>query len=229
MSECLLSILIPTLESRRTLFEGLRAGLETQIKSAGAAEVELLTLCDDGRASVGAKRNQLMDSARGRFIVFIDDDDRVSDDYVAQILESIRAHPSADCICIAGEITFRGRHPRRLVHSPRYTDWYQRAGEYVRPPCHITPIRRDIASRYRFAEIDWSEDMDWAMRMSRDGALRHAAVIDKVLYHYHSRRHFGWQWLLDSTQPVRHALGLRLVSRVGLGRRLKALLRKPRS
>jgi len=73
------------------------------------------------------------------------------------------------------------------------------------------PIRRSIATRYAFADIDYAEDMDWTMRMSREGALASEATIDSVLYFYDCRRYYALQWLLDRSQPLRHALGLRLV------------------
>lgn len=221
-SECLLSILIPTMESRRSLYTRLHEELTRQCEAAGeGTAVEVLALRDDGTERVGAKRNRLMELARGRFLVFIDDDDRISPDYVRLILAAIRDNPTVDCITYPGEITFRGRHPRKLVHSIRYTDWHEHRGEYVRPPCHITPIRSEIARRYRFAEVDYSEDIDWAMRISRDGALQQEANIDCVLYYYDSRRRYAWQWLLDKTQAVRHALGLRNVNRLSVRQRVR--------
>lgn len=229
-SECLLSILIPTMESRLPLFTRLHEELERQraVPGAGPA-VEILTLSDDGSERVGTKRNTLMDQAQGRFLVFVDDDDRISPDYVRLILAAIRDNPMADCITFPGEITFRGHQPRKLVHSIQYTDWYELRGEYVRPPCHITPIRSDIARRYRFAGVDYSEDVDWAMRISQDGALQQEAQIDVVLYFYDSRRSYAWQWLLDKSQSVRHALGLRSANRLSLQRRLQKLIRHPKS
>lgn len=224
----LLSILVATLVSRQSVFDDLSAELRRQASEADAeALVEILWLRDRGEASIGAKRNDLVSRATGRFLVFVDDDDRVSPDYVPRILEAIRARPDADCVVFDGEITFRGRHPRRLVHRIGIRDWFEHDGQYLRPPCHITPIRSDIARCYRFTETDWSEDMDWALRISRDGALRSEAVVDAVLYHYRSRRCYAWQWLLDRTQPLRHALGLRWVSRLGIRRRLSALFQSP--
>ena len=172
-SECLLSILIPTLTTRRPLYQHLQRELSQQIENAGAgAAVEILALSDNGTEPVGTKRNRLIEQSSGGYIVFVDDDDRVSTDYVQQILTAIRENPKADCICFGGQITFRGHHPRKLVHSIAFKDWGEHGGRYLRPPCHITPIRREIARRYRFAEINYSEDVDWAMRISRDGALR---------------------------------------------------------
>lgn len=224
--ECLLSILIPTMESRLPLYTRLREELARQSAAPGAGPaVEILTLSDDGSEVVGSKRNRLMTMARGRFLVFVDDDDRISPDYVRLILAAIRENPAADCITYPGEITFRGRHPRKLLHSIQYTDWYEHQGQYLRPPCHITPIRSDIARRYRFAEVGYSEDVDWAMRISRDQALQKEATIDGLLYYYDSRRRFAWQWLLDKTQAVRHALGLRSVNRLSVYQRLRTLIR----
>jgi len=208
----LLSILIPTLESRDTLCDRLCRHLDQQVKHNNAEnEVEILTLRDDGSATVGAKRNQLMDLASGRFIVYVDDDDRVSDDYVGQIIRAIDHDPDADCIVFAAEITFRGKHPRKMLHSIEHKDWQHRDGQYVRPPCHITPIRNSIASRYAFPAVDYTEDRDWTMQMSRDGVLAREVSIDSVLYFYNCRRNFAVQWVLDRTQPLRHALGLRFV------------------
>lgn len=209
-AECLLSILIPTLEARTSLCKKLCSALEQQMRQTNNRDiVEILVLRDDGSAAVGAKRNQLISQARGRYIVFIDDDDSVSRDYVGKLVNAIRENPGADCISFAGEITFRGKHPRKMIHSARYRDWHYGKGRYLRPPCHITPIRRHIAAKYPFAEIDYAEDMDWTLRMSHDQVLEQEVLLDEILYFYNSRRLYAYQWLLDRTQPLRHALGLR--------------------
>lgn len=209
-SECLLSILIPTLEVRKTLCERLCSDLDQQIAETNTSGiVEVLTQPDDGTAPVGAKRNQLISKARGKFVVFVDDDDSVSTDYVRQIVRQIGGNAQADCISFAAEISFRGKHPRKMVHSIKHAEWHYSNGEYLRPPCHITPIRREIAASYEFAEVDFAEDMDWTLRMSRDHALEQEVMLDEVLYFYKCRRFFAYQWMLDRTQVLRHALGLR--------------------
>ncbi|MGD8579558.1 MAG: glycosyltransferase [Lysobacterales bacterium] len=218
----LLSVLIPTLEARRDQCARLCGELERQAEQAGATHaVEILTLPDDGKARVGAKRNTLVARAAGRFVAFVDDDDTLSDHYLDRLLSAIRTNPNVDCVCFPAEIRFRGRHPRRLEHSIAYHDWRHEDGRYLRPPCHLMPIRREIALRYPFPEIDYGEDMDWTLRISRDGALRHETKIDEVLYIYNSRRSYALQWLLDRTQTIRHALGLRFVSGIALRRRLR--------
>lgn len=209
-SEYLLSILIPTLENRLSLCDALQRNLEQQLRRSDCKdEVEVLLLRDSGQAAVGAKRNQLIHQARGRFVVFIDDDDKVSRQYIEKIVQAIRQNPDVDCISFAGEITFKGKHPRKMLHSIMYKEWQHANGAYLRPPCHITPVRRDIALDYPFAEIDFAEDMDWTLRLSNDQVMSREVILDDTLYFYRSRRSYAYQWLIDRTQAFRHALGLR--------------------
>jgi len=215
----LLSILIPTIESRQESFLRLHQKLCDQIRRhALQPEVEILTLPDNGQLSIGHKRNTLLAQARGAFVVFIDDDDDISDDYVRLITSAVLKHPEVDCLGIKGQITFRGRHPRLLVYSVRYQEYHTEHGVYLRPPQHITPIKRGIAQRYKFADTSYSEDYDWALQMRRDRALQCEYFLDEVLYYYFSRRRYAYQWLLDQTEFLRHSLGLQLVNRVRLRR-----------
>ena len=213
----LLSILIPTLVSRRPLFARMQAHLGAQIGRCGSEdEVQVLHLEDNREQTTGAKRNALIEMAAGRFVAFVDDDDRVSDDYVERILGVLRRQPDIDCIGIRGLITFRGRHPHEFIHSLRYNDYFSQGGIYYRPPYHLNPIRRDIASRYRFADVSYSEDIDWALRLRDDNALQEEEFVDAILYHYNSRRNYGYQWALDNTERIRHTLGLRAANRLKL-------------
>ncbi len=223
----ILSLLIPTLDARRGLFLALYAALRQQIRDGGwDSEVEILHLADWGVHSVGSKRNQLVARAAGLFVAFIDDDDTVSADYVSRILTAIRENPEVDCIGIRGEITFRGRHPREFIHSVRYADYFSVRHTYFRPPYHLNPIRREIAARYRFPDVSYSEDIAWAMQMQRDGALRREVLVDGILYYYRSRRFWAYQWLLDATESIRHRFGIRLANRVPLQLAAQSLTRR---
>jgi hypothetical protein len=213
----LLSILIPTLESRGRQFAALHEALASQIALGRLeTEVEVLSLCDRGERPTGGKRNALLDRAAGDFVVFVDDDDTVSDDYVVRVCDAIRRRSDVDCVGITGMITFRGGHPRKFIHSLRYSDYSSAGGVYTRPPYHLNPMRRAIAAAYRFREVYYSEDIDWALRIREDRRLRSEEFVDAVLYHYRSRRLWAYQWLLDRTEGIRHRLGLRLVNRFRL-------------
>jgi len=184
----LFSILIPTLEERKKQFQQLYQKLNQQIREHSLErEVEIVWFLDNKEHSVGFKRNKFIDLAKGTFVAFVDDDD-VSDDYVPLIYRVLVQNPHIDCIGIRGIITFSGRNLRLFVHSIQYREYFTSGGTYFRPPYHLNPIRRDIALRYRFADINYSEDVDWAMRMCQAQALREEYFIDKVIYYYYSRR-----------------------------------------
>lgn len=223
----LFSILIPTLDNRRELFDLLYEKIAKQIaQNSLQNEVEIIHSRDGGERSVGAKRNELLNRAGGKFVAFVDDDDNLSDRYVPLICNAINENPDIDCVGIKGEITFRGTNPRIFIHSVRYKEYFSKNGIYYRPPYHLNPIRRDIAMRYKFEEIDYSEDIDWAIRICRDGTLKKEYFIDKTIYYYHSNRIWIYQKLLDQSESLRHPLGLKLANRVLIRRWLKSLFRK---
>jgi len=223
----LLSLLIPTITSRSQLFAQLHESLHRQIcASRWASEVEILFELDGGEASIGYKRNVLVSRASGQFIAFIDDDDEVSADYVELICSAIERRPEIDCIGIRGVITFRGSHPHEFIHSLRYTDFFSRNHTLYRPPYHLNPIRREIAARYRFLDVSYSEDFEWAQQMRRDSALRNEEFIDSVLYYYRSRRAWSYQWLLDTTEGFRHRFGIRLTNRFVVQNAVRSIAQK---
>jgi glycosyltransferase involved in cell wall biosynthesis len=212
-----LSLLIPTLECRGAQLSRLVAGLEFQIRNGGrSSDVEILPYPDAGEHSIGYKRNILLGWAKGDFVAFIDDDDEVSERYVELICDALGRRPEVDCLGIRGIITFRGSHPREFVHSLRHSDIFSRNHTYCRPPTHLNPIRRTIALRYRFPDVSYSEDFYRMLEMRDDRALQREEFVDPVLYYYHSRRWWAYQWLLDSTEGLRHKLGIRMVNRLRL-------------
>src|SRR5262245_5464049 len=221
----LLSILIPTLEGRSVLFAELLHCLTEQIRRDGLqGRVEILSDLDDGALPIGTKRNRLMERATGRFLVFVDDDDEVCDDYVRTIISAVEHHPDVDVLGLLGEITFRGKHPRRFIMSTRFREYATRSGGYERPPHHLNPTRTEVARRYLFEEVSQREDSDRALRMARDQVLRGEHMIDSVLYYYRSRRWWPYQWVLDHTEWIRHPLGLQLVNYLRVKRWLREVL-----
>ncbi len=210
-----LSLLIPTLECRSSQYSRLVGGLQLQIRNAGrSSDVEILSYPDAGGSSIGHKRNHLLERSRGEFVAFIDDDDEVSERYIELICGALSRRPEVDCLGIRGVITFRGTHPCEFVHSVRYSDMFSRKHTYYRPPTHLNPIRRAIAVLFRFPDVSYSEDLDWALRMRDQRVLQREEFVNSVLYYYHSRRWWGYQRLLDGTEGVRHKLGIRLVNRL---------------
>lgn len=214
-----LSILIATIEKRKKHFEALYEKVSRQIAGNSlSGAVEILFLLDNKEHSIGSKRNKLIDMAKGEFVVFVDDDDDVSDDYVPLVYKAITENPDIDCIGLKGLITFNGKRPRHFIHSLQYKEYFAKEKTLYRPPYHLNPVRREIANKYKFEDISYSEDVDYAMKMLRDGALKKEYFIDKVIYYYHSSRPWIYQFLLDMTEPIRHPLGLKLVNCIRIKR-----------
>jgi len=153
-----LSILVPTLEQRVRFMERLMGILQPQL----TPEVEVVAEKDSGEAHIGTKRNRLLARAAGDYVCFVDDDDRVSSDYVPRILEAVRADP--DCVGIEGIYTCE-RIPKKFFCSLKYRDWFEKDNQYFRSPNHLNPVRRTIALAAGFPEISWGEDVAFSKKI----------------------------------------------------------------
>ena len=173
----ILSILICTIPKRKLLFDRLLALLDKQKTD----DVEII-FDDAEKEPIGYKRNKLLQSATGQYLCFIDDDDIVSNDYVEKILTGLESKP--DCCSLNGIITINGMNPRQFIHSIDHKHYYEKDTIYYRPPNHLNVIRSSIAKQFRFPEISWGEDTDWAMQICRSGILKTEHKIEGIIYYY---------------------------------------------
>lgn len=173
-----LSILIGTVKERQGLFEELKSHIEKQI-SGRSQSVELIFISDNKEISIGAKRQRLLELAKGDYVVFIDDDDWVSDTYVTEILSAIATNP--DCIGFDILCTTDGKDEQLARASMQYR-WADNVDgfRYVRKTYHKTPVKRDIALMAGFEDIRFGEDYKYSMRLK----VNTEVLIPKVLYYY---------------------------------------------
>ena len=172
-----LSILICTMPKRKKMLDRLILRLKPQLSS----DVEILVHSDEGELNIGAKRNELLNKATGKYVAFVDDDDLVSDDYVELILKA--AKNGTDSIGIEGTMTTNGKNPRTFKHSIRYNKWETVNSVFLRHPNHINPILRSIAMMTMFnAKLSFGEDKDFSDRVKP--LLRAEAYIHKPIYEY---------------------------------------------
>jgi len=172
-----LSILTVTLNQRLPVFQNLARILKAQSNDS----VEMLAVCDNGERSIGAKRNDLLEAAKGDYVVFVDDDDMVSPFYVFGILEAIKSNP--DCCGIEGIITQHKIGPKKFIHSLRYQDWFEENDIYYRCPNHLNPIKREIALDVRFPDAYYAEDK--AFSYGLQGKLKTETYIQGPIYYYY--------------------------------------------
>lgn len=173
----ILSILIPTLPERgQTLIS-----LMGELVRNKTDEVEILVDDRPRPTPTGTKRNSLISRALGQWIVFIDDDDRVAENYIPDILKALEQNP--DCVTFRGWMTTNGQ--RKQNFFIRLGSAYETKNEvHYRFPNHITPIRKDIASQVRFPDTTFGEDYAWSLQIRDRGLLKSEVYIDKDLYFY---------------------------------------------
>lgn len=177
-----LTILIATLPEREKMFNDLRLALSLQIETKYRKAVEIIS---DSRTdlTIGEKRQELLMYAEGDYVVFIDDDDEIADDYIESIITAIEKSDSkADCIGFRGKITTDGSDERKWSISIAHKTWHERDNMYFRTPNHISPIKRELALKCGFNGMSYAEDHDFSMRVFP--YLKREVFIDKELYHY---------------------------------------------
>jgi glycosyltransferase involved in cell wall biosynthesis len=132
--------------------------------------------------SIGVKRNKLVAAAQGEYICFIDDDDRIADNYIELVMAGIATKP--DCCSLNGIITTDGKNPKPFRHSIDYDSMYERDGVYYRPPNHLNTVRSSIAKQMVFPDWDRSEDSNYCFQLRDSGLLKVEYKIEPVLYYY---------------------------------------------
>lgn len=152
-------------------------------------EIEVL-IDDDMSITTGAKRNKLLQRAKGKYVAFIDDDDLITEHYFPGVFEGIEK--GVDCCSLKGIITDDGENPRIFEHSIRH-DRYEtvkRDGKdyYLRFPNHISVIRADIAKQFIFPDQTISEDTIWATELHQSGLLKTEWWIEEPIYLYLCRK-----------------------------------------
>ena len=181
-----LSILICSLEKRKEQLAELLAELNLQITSCDAtAIVEVITEVDSKQITTGAKRNNLLNKAHGKYICFIDDDDHIYPNYIKLILEAIES--DADCIATTGIFSINGGHPVKWRLSKDFIDedkFDSQINEivYFRRANHLTPVKRLLALQAMFPDQSNAEDKEYSSRLNP--FLQSEVEIKELIYHY---------------------------------------------
>lgn len=176
-----LSILICSLVSRTELYRALAKGLRGQIDSLEAGDiVEVLVLTDNKEITTGSKRNKLLQKATGDYIVYIDDDDKVSANYISALLGKMQSNP--DVIVFDAHRYHNGKFDRPVKYGIDYEKDFNTARFYYRIPNHLMCVKRELALQVPFKDVNFGEDSDYAKRLLP--LLKKQERINEVLYEY---------------------------------------------
>lgn len=183
----LLSILIPSTFDRAEMLSELIDHLKYQIEECNAKDsVEIITDVDNGECSIGKKRQRLIEAANGLYVVQIDSDDWVANDFIEWILLSIEQNP--DVIGFSGYMTTGGinRDNFRISKDLPYITISDAHGakSYLRFNNHLSPIKKEIALKIGFKDLRFGEDYDYAKRLQESGLIKKEVYIEMDMYHY---------------------------------------------
>lgn len=176
-----LSILIPSMYHRHAYLSRLLGMLALQNKEC-LNKTEVIINTDNRQTTLGKKRNDLLAQAKGEYIVFIDDDDTISEDYLLRIFEGINY--GVDHIGIT-MLYQPDRGPHGTVKCSKYYKWEEKNGIYYRSAQHVCPIKASIAKQFSFPEINYGEDKIYAEKINSLIQTEH--LIDTPIYFYLDR------------------------------------------
>ena len=160
--EILLTIAIPTINRRKLLFDELYNELKRQSEPYGN-QIEIISVTDDEKITIGEKRNQLNELAQGKYIVQWDDDDWICEGGIDMIMEGIKT--DSDVITYNhysnieewGELKHFHKYCTLAYTPPNGTIDYENAIMKYTPDQKCV-IKSEIAKRIKFYHMTHGED-----------------------------------------------------------------------
>ena len=180
MKSPLLSILICTMPERKCSYDLLWSELMRQIGNLDRPDLIQLQSNDTprGQMSIGAKRNRLKRSATGAYVVYIDDDDMISPNYIQLMLEACQT--GKDIITFDFDYYIDGKYSKTMMmnynwgasrehgpndHCSKY--WainYNPQHRYTINECHyhLCAVRKELADQVSFPNANNAEDVAYS-------------------------------------------------------------------
>lgn len=179
-----LSILVP---STNTRFDSFLPIIKKQLYSQyddltdnEKQRVEILFLVDNKQMMLGHKRNVMVNMAQGKYVVHVDDDDRVAPDYIKSLLYATDS--DADCIVFQAEVRVNDEEPKICYYSKDNKTDFNKDNSFYRIPNHICCIKKEVSMKSSFPNIMYGEDSGYSKVLLPNLKTEHK--IDRVLYYY---------------------------------------------
>jgi hypothetical protein len=177
------SVLIPTMPGRESGLQSLVSSIQEKCaRLCPDLRVEFCLAFDNRESPIGAKRQELLEKAKGEYLSFIDDDDSITDAYVEDVAELVksgyhtmrlRGNMSGYTFIHSTAITLA--HPMVTLSDPPI---------FQRPPNHLNPMMSDIAKLIPFQNAVHGEDIDWTVRLFKRGFLQTEYRSEDSRIHY---------------------------------------------
>lgn len=166
-----ITICIPTIPSRESVLNRLLSVIQPQL----APNVEVLIAGGIGKQ--GDKLNTCFAAAKGTYVVAVDDDDLLSDDYVESVSEHLRS--GVDYIGYYIKWMEDGVLQKSVPHrgdgDPLWSTYDNRGA------CPKCLVKKEIAMRHPFGN-NYTSDFYWSQAVHAD--IRTHSFVPKDLYIY---------------------------------------------
>ncbi len=194
-----LSILVCSVMNRRKTFLPLILQ-ELDNQTCDKQDVEVICIVDNKTRMLGIKRNDLVNMAQGDWVAFVDDDDRLSPDYVSSLFKAIElCDPDTDVINFIVNVSLNGGEFKPCYYTVDHKKDFNRDNSYHRLPNHIMCIKRQLCIDTPYEPILYGEDSQFSKELAPK--IKKEFDILKVLYEYHYSQH-----TTETQQHLKHKL-----------------------
>lgn len=177
-----LSILIPSIPSRWQRAQKLYSKISAMCEGKN---IEILLFMDNKKRSIGLKRDALVQMSRGKYFMFVDDDDdliSVEEIYQATFQDVDVITFKQQCYGIDGKkspfvVTFGVGNDNETANAPGYGIFL----DCKRPPYHVCAWNQAFKV-HRFPDISYGEDWVWVQKCLPEAKTE--VFIDKILHAY---------------------------------------------
>jgi glycosyltransferase involved in cell wall biosynthesis len=187
-----LSILIPTLFTRRLQFNRITEKLMKQINENNyEKEIEIIAHYDNKTVGLSEKRTNMLLTSCGEYIAFLDDDDDISDNYIKLIMKTIKENNNIDVITFKQHCNIDGKK-FNLVSSIKYdlnmNNYDKKSNTYFRYPwiwCVWKSNKvKDLIFEDPTARKNYGEDGNWLKKIKETDEITKEICLDEVLHYY---------------------------------------------
>lgn len=175
------SILIASLARRSEQLAQVLDDLGRQMQPG----IEVIVYRNHGEIPLSHIRQSLVEEARGEYLNFVDDDDRLPDYYVSEVLPLL---DGVDYIGWRMQAYMNGQPLKPTYHTLESDGWWETSYAFYRDVSHLNPVRADLAKQCDFRKAAPPEDVSWTEQI-RDLVHTQNLCSDRVMYHYYASYH----------------------------------------
>ena len=180
----LLTIMLPTTIDRREQFAKLLEEIKRQIVANKYEDIVEVVINEDNKEiSIGKKRQELLEASSGKWVVGIDSDDWISEDYLHDIVMALKNNTQIDHVGFLEDCDINGEKSLSIF-SIRHKHWAENFDGYDHIRCANpkSVILREKALMVGFEDSRFGEDRIFSEAVT--SLLTSEIFIEKSLYLY---------------------------------------------